>query len=698
MKEFTSEHIRNIAFIGHGNSGKTSFAESLLYITGVINRLGKIEDSNTVSDFQPDEIERKISISTSLMHCEWKGSKLNILDTPGYSDFTGEVKSGLRVADTAFIFIKAVEGIEVGAETAWHYSQETQNAVVFIINKLDNENADFEKAVQSVIDQFGHEVIPIQFPVKQGVGFEEIVDVLRMKVLKYKRDEKGKYTESEIPEELKGKAEELRQKLIEQVAESDELLLNNFFENGMLTEQELINGCKIALKNRKIFPILCSSGTHLIGLNSILDFIVDYCPSPLEVANAVGSLQGKTDQVEVKPDQNGPPVMFIFKTLSESHLGELSYFKVYSGVVSPGLDMVNQSNSKPERLSQIYVLNGRERKEISKLYPGDIGAAVKLKDSHTNDTLSSKAFSVVLPKIKVPEAVISMASLPKSKGDEDKIAHGLHTLHAEDLSFNFKVDPELRQTVLSGQGELHLTIMTKRLKSRFGVEIDLVEPRVPYRETIKGVCKEIEYKHKKQSGGRGQFGHILLKIEPKPRGEGFEFEDAIVGGVVPGRFIPAVEKGIIEAMEGGIIAGCKVVDLKVTLFDGSYHTVDSDEHSFKIAGRMALKKGFKEAKPIILEPIYEVEVTVPEDFMGDVMGDISGRRGKILGMESAGKNQVIRALIPLKELYRYSTNLRSMTQGRGIHKQKFSNYEEVPREVFDKIIAEYEKSKTEDEE
>jgi elongation factor G len=698
MKEYTPDLIRNIALIGHGNAGKTSFAEALLYASGMTNRLGKIEDSNTISDFQPDEIERKISISASLLHCEWKGIKLNIVDTPGYSDFTGEVKCGLKVADTALVFLKAVEGLEVGTEIVWEYTKEYKNGTVFLINKLDNENADYEKTVYAAKERFGHDVFPIQFPVKQGLGFEEIVDILRMKVYKYSRDGRGKYTEAEISGDLKSKTEELRSQLIEKIAESDENLLNSFFEHGVLTEEEIKTGLRNAIRHRKIFPMLCSSSTHLIGIAAIMDFITDYCPNPQEVAGVNAVSVGSNETQVLKSDQNSSPVMFIFKTQSESHLGELSFFRVYSGTISSGLDLVNQSNGKTERLSQLYILNGRERKEIGKLFAGDIAAAVKLKDSHTNNTLSSKTFPVILPEIKFPEPVISMAIAPKAKGDEDKIANGLHVFHAEDLTFIVSVDPELHQTVVSGQGELHLTILAKRLKSRYGVDVDLVEPKIPYRETIKGVCKEVEYKHKKQSGGRGQFGHVLLKIEPRQRGTGFEFEDAIVGGVVPGRFVPAVEKGIVEAMESGVIAGNKVVDVKVTLFYGSYHSVDSDENSFKIAGRMGFKKGFREAKPIILEPIYELEVTVPEEYMGDVMGDISSRRGKILGMESNGFHQVIKALLPLKELYRYSTNLRSMTQGRGIHKQKFSFYEEVPREVMDKIVSDYEKSKTEEEE
>jgi elongation factor G len=386
----------------------------------------------------------------------------------------------------------------------------------------------------------------------------------------------------------------------------------------------------------------------------------------------------------------------VFKTVSEPHVGELSFFRVFSGTVVPGMDLLNEANNKTERLAQLYIMNGKERKEVGRLVAGDIGAVVKLKDTHTNNTLSSKAFQVVLPPIQFPGPVISMAIISKAKGDEDRIATGLHALHEEDPTFVMSVDPEVHQTVISGQGELHLGIIVKRLKAKYGVEVDMAEPKIPFRETIRGRANEVEYKHKKQTGGRGQFGHVWIKLEPLPRGGGFEFEDAIVGGVVPGRFVPAVEKGLIEAMESGVVAGYKVVDVKVTLFDGSYHDVDSDENSFKIAGRMAFKKAFKEAKPILLEPIYEIEVTVPEDCMGDTMGDISSRRGKILGIDTDGSHQIIKALVPLKELFRYSTNLRSMTQGRGIHKQKFHHYEEVPREIVDKIIAEYEKQKVEE--
>jgi elongation factor G len=698
MKEYPVESIRNVAFVGHGGSGKTSLAEGCLFTAGATTRFGKVEEGNTISDYHADEIERQISINASLLHCEWKGMKLNILDTPGYTDFTGEVKCCLRVADTAVIFLKAVEGAEVGTEIVWKYTKEFKNGAIFVINKLDNENADYNKVIASAKERFTHDLIPFQFPVEQGLPFEAIVDVLRMKVLQFTRDGKGKYTEVDIPANLKAKADEMHAQLIEKIAESDEKLLDSFFEKGTLTEQEIKTGLRLGIRSRKIFPLLCTAGAHNIGVASFMDFVVDYFPNPSEIEVPVGIIPS-TDQKEksVPCDVNGQPTMFVFKTVSEPHVGELSFFKVFSGSVAPGMDLVNQNNNKIERLAQLFVMNGKERKEIGRVIAGDIGAVVKLKDTHTNNTLSSKSFPVMLNPIPFPEPVISMAIVSKAKGDEDKIATGLHSLHEEDPTFVMAVDPELHQTVISGQGELHLGIVIKRLKAKYGVDVDMVEPKIPYRETIRGRANEVEYKHRKQSGGRGQFGHVWLKIEPLVRGGGFEFEDAIVGGVVPGRFVPAVEKGIVEAMISGVVAGYKVVDVKATLFDGSYHDVDSDEHSFKIAGRMAFKKGFKEAKPILLEPIYEIEVNVPEDYMGDVMGDISSRRGKIFGMDTDGAHQVIKALVPLKELYRYSTTLRSMTQGRGIHKQKFDHYEEMPREVADKIVAEHAKEKVEEE-
>jgi elongation factor G len=465
----------------------------------------------------------------------------------------------------------------------------------------------------------------------------------------------------------------------------------------------LKQGLRAGIRDRKVFPLFCTAAAANVGVSNLMDFIVEYCPTPVEMGELHGKAPGATNgadktDITVKQDPNGPPSLFVFKTVSESHVGELSFFRVCSGTIAPGLDLVNETNGKPERMAQLYVMIGKERKEVARILAGDIGAVVKLKDTHTNNTLSSKAFPIVYSPILFPDPVFHAAIVPKAKGDEDKIATGLHSIHQEDPTFVFRVDSELHQTIISGQGELHLDIIVKRLKQKFNVEVDLIEPRVPYRETIKAVAKDAEYKHRKQSGGHGQYGHVHLRLEPLKRGQGFEFVDEIVGGVVPGKYIPAVEKGVVETMKDGVLAGYPVVDVRVALHYGSYHDVDSSEMAFKIAASQAFKKGFMEAKPILLEPIYTLEVKVPEDAMGDVMGDISGRRGKILGMESVGHYQVIRAQVPLAELHKYATILRSRTGGRGVFSASISHYEEVPRDQVEKIIQASEKQKQKEQE
>lgn len=698
MKEYLPSSIKNVALIGHGAAGKTTFAEAVLYASGVTSRMGSIAEGNTVSDYNHDEIERKISISTSLMHVEWRELKFNLVDPPGYPDFMGEVKAALRVSDIALIFVKSSEGIEVGTEIDWGFTKEYKNASAFVVNKIDAEHSDFKKILQQLRDKLTHDAAVVQFPANEGLGADSVVDVLKMKLLKFDHDAKGKITESDIPDNLKTEAEKYREELIEQLSETDENLLNTFLEKGGLTDEQISTGLKKAIVERKIFPVLATAGQQLVGVASILDFLADYAPSANAVAEAVGYKVGNSkEEIKVTCNPGGETALFTFKTISERNIGELSLFRVYSGIVMPGMDLINQANGKSERLGTLYVLNGKDRKEISKVAAGDLAAVVKLKDTHTNNTLSSRNFPIVMKRIDFPEPIMRVAIVSKNRHDEDKVASGLHALHEEDPTFIVEVDPELSQTVLSGQGETHLQVVTKRLKERYGVNVEMVEPNIPYRETIKGSIADSEYKHKKQSGGRGQYGHVHLKIDHLPRGGGFEFVDAIVGGVVPGRFVPAVEKGVVEAMERGVVSGHKVVDVRATLFDGTYHTVDSDEVSFKIAGSMAFRKGFKEAKPILLEPIYELEVIVPDEHMGDIMGNISGRRGKIMGMESEGANQKIKAQVPLKELYKYANVVRSMTQGRGIFKQRFSHYEEVPKEVAEKIIAEAQKDKVEQE-
>ncbi len=692
-REYTSQQIRTIALIGHGGSGKTTFSEAALFSTGITNRQGRIEDGNTVSDYHPDEIERKISINASLLTTDVNNIKINILDTPGYTDFTGEVKAALRVCDSAVTFVRSFEGVEVGTEVVWNYVKEYKLPSLFAINKIDGENTDYDTVFLSVKERLSSDATIITFPVKSGPGMNAVIDIVKMKLLRFVPNANGKYTEEELPAEFKEKTLKLHEELIEKIAESDEVMMDKFFANGTLSDEEIRKGLHKALMERKIYPVFAVSSTTNVGALNLLEFIASYCPTPAEIQTVTATDINTNKEIEVKIDDASPASLFVYKTVSEHHVGELSFFKVYSGAVIPGMDMVNESNGKPERLGQVFVMNGRERKEITKLHAGDLGAVVKLKDTHTNNTLSTKTFPVIYHPIVFPEPVITEAIIPRIKGEEDKIGSGLHTLHEEDPTFVYKVDPEIKQTVVSGQGELHLAIIIRRLKEKFGVEVDLIEPRIPFKETIKGVASDVEFKHKKQSGGRGQYGHVHIKIEPKKRGEGFEFEDAVVGGVVPGKFIPAVERGVAETLEKGIIAGYRVIDVKVTLFDGSYHDVDSDDMSFRIAGSQAFRKGFKEAKPVLLEPICEVEVTVPDEHMGDVMGDLSSRRGKIIGMDSDGSHQIIKSSVPLKELYHYSTTLRSMTQGRGIHRQKFSHYDEVPREVADKIIQEYEKSR-----
>jgi elongation factor G len=694
-KDYPVDKIRNIALIGHGGSGKTMAVELMLFNSGTTNRIGTIEEGSTVSDYHADEVERRISINSSLMHCDWQGTKINILDTPGYSDFTGDVISSLRVADLAVVCVKAVEGVEVGTEIVWNYTKAGSTPRIILVTKMDNENADFDQAVETAKERFGHDVVVMQFPLNQGLQFDTFVDVLKMKMYKFDRDASGKFVESDIPADLKSKADALHEELIEKIAETDEKLMDKFFEAGTLQDEDLRRGLQVALNTGKVFPIFCSAATLNIGCQQLLDFIVTYGPSPKD-RGAVKAVNHQTKaEIEVLPDPSAQPSLFIFKTISEQHVGELSYFRVYSGAVTAGMDLVNESTGKAERLGQLFVMNGKMRSEVGKVAAGDIGAVVKLKDTHTNNTLANKAFPVDFKPIVFPDPVIRMAIHSKAKGDEDRVANGMHSLHEEDPTFVISVDGQLSQTIIAGQGELHLLIVTKRLKEKYNVEVELAEPKIPYKETIKGVAADVEYKHKKQSGGRGQFGHVHIKLEPLKRGSGFEFVDAIVGGVVPGRFVPAVEKGIMDVMQKGVVANCQVVDVRVTLFDGSYHAVDSDENSFRIAGSMAFRNGFKEARPTILEPINEIEVTVPEEYMGDVMGDISGRRGKILGMEGEGHFQKIKALVPMSELHKYSTILRSMTQGRGVYKTKFSHYDEMPKELMEKVMAAAEKAKEE---
>ena len=687
MKEFTVDKIRNIGLIGHGGVGKTSLAEALLYTMGETNRIGKVDDGSTISDYHPDEIERKISISTSLLHGVWDDCKINILDTPGYSDFIGETKGALRVTDFAIVVLNAVEGLEVGTEQVIEFADEYEVPRLFFINRLDNEHANFDQVLGSMQKRYGNGVVAFQFPVNQGEGFNKIVDLLKMKLVTFQADTSGKATLAEIPDDLKEKAEEMKNKIVEAAAESEDSLMEAYFEAGTLTDEQLQQGLRQGILKRTVIPVLCGTADKNYGTHQLLDVIAEFGPSLQDFGEVVGVDPEKNEQIERKISPDEPLSSLVFKTISEAHVGELSLVKVFSGVLHSGDEVLNSTQKTTEKIGQIYLLNGKTRKEIGNLGTGDIGALVKLKNTSTGNTLCDKKNPILLKSIQFPEPVISVAVAPKSRGDEDKISNGLHTLHDEDPSFEVVVDPELHQTIVSGQGELHLAVIIKRLKERFGVEVSEERPKVPYRETITAKADQ-KYRHKKQTGGAGQFAEVWMRIEPLPRGKGFEFENKITGGAISSVYIPSVEKGVKQVLESGPLAGYKVVDVKATVYDGKEHPVDSKDIAFQIAGREVFKLCVLNAKPILLEPIYDVEVKVPEECMGDVMGDLSSRRGKIMGMDSRGNFQIIKAKVPLAELDRYATTLRSITSGRGIHSRSFSHYEPVPKELEAKIIEE----------
>ncbi|MDH4222189.1 MAG: elongation factor G [candidate division Zixibacteria bacterium] len=689
MKEFKTEQIRNIGVVAHGGAGKTSLVEAMAFTAGLTNRIGSVDEGNTISDFNDDEISRKISISTSLLQFEWKNNKFNLVDMPGYADFVGEILSGLRVTETALILVSAISGVEVGTEQVWSIAEKYGISRAFYINKLDKEHAEFEKIITDLQKRHSHNAVPVQMPIGVGLNFKGIIDLIKMKVYLFEGKEAK---EGKIPQELEEKAKNAREKLVEIVAEADDSLLEKFFDKGALTEEEFNTGLRQGIAAHKIFPIFCGSATNNWGVKYLLDHIGDFFPAPSDFKEIKGKKPDSDKENILKISSDGPLASMVFKTVSEPHVGELSFLKVFSGKLKTGDDVFNSSTNSTERIGQIYSMNGRDRRETGFIIAGDVGALVKLKNTHTGDTLCDKKDTIVLQKVEFPTPVINLAIRPKSKGDEEKIANGFSKLHEEDPTFIMEVDADIKQTIIYGQGELHLEIIVDRLKRKFGVEAEIEKPRIPFRETIKARV-EAQGKYKRQSGGRGQYGDCWLRLEPLGRGEGFQFVNEIVGGAIPSKYVPAVEKGVVEAMNEGVVAGYKTVDLKVTIYDGTYHEVDSSDMAFKIAGSMGFKKAAIEAKPVLLEPIYIVEVTVPEEFMGDVMGDLSSRRGRILGMESDGRFQKIKAQVPLAELYRYSTTLRSLTQGRGLHSRSFSHYEEVPREITDKIIKEVQAAK-----
>lgn len=693
MKEYTCNDIRNIGLIGHGGVGKTSLAESMLYKMGEINRVGKIDNGTTVSDYHPDETERKISISTSLLHGEWKDRKINILDTPGYSDFLGDTKSCLAVVDFAVCLVSSVEGIEVGTEQVIDFSDNYSIPRMFYINRLDNEHSDFDKTLNSMKKRYGNGVVAFQFPLNQGEAFNQMVDLLSMKLITYEGGGEGKMTISEIPDDVKSKAEDLREKIVEAAAESDDELLEIFFDKGELTEDQIKEGLKKGIFNKTLLPVFCGAADKVFGIDSLLDFIAAYGVVPHDFGSVTGYKPDSEDEIKRKISADEPFSAQVFKTISEEHVGEMSLIKVLSGSLKSGMEVANSSQKSSEKIGQIYLLNGKQRKEIGTLVAGDFGALVKLKETSTGDTLCDPKSQIQYKPLELIDPLVSVAIEPKSRGDEDKLSKGLHILHDEDPSFTIVYNPELKQTILSGQGELHLKVILKRLEDRFGVKVLEERPKIPYRETITNKADD-KYRHKKQSGGAGQFAEVWMRIEPLKLGEGFEFVNEVKGGAISQPFIPAVEKGVKDVLEEGPLAGYKVVDVRAIVYDGKEHPVDSKEIAFQTAGREVFKKCLLGAKPILLEPIYDIKVKVPEEYMGDVMGDLSGRRGKIGGMDTEGNFQVVNAKVPLAELDKYATSLRSLTSGRGLFSRSFSHYDSVPKDIEKEIIK---RSKAEEE-
>ncbi|MCE5200670.1 MAG: elongation factor G [Armatimonadota bacterium] len=690
MKKYAIDAIRNVALVGHGGTGKTSLAESMLYISGAISRMGRVDDGSAAGDFDPDEIQRKMSINAAVLPVEWKNAKINFVDTPGYPDFVGDVIGTMRAVEAALILVDGTGNVEVGTETGWDLATEAGITKMFFVNKLEKENTDFYRALEALRGKFGTSVAPLQLPIGSEDKFVGIVDLLTQKAYKW---ENGKISPTDIPADMESQISEMRESLIESVAEMDDALMEKFFDQGTLSDEDIAKGLEIGLSTGKVVPVLCGSGMKIVGVDTLMDFIVSSVPSPASTAGVKGTNPSGGEETRKADD---PFCALVFKTMADPYVGKLTYFRVFSGTLKSDSHIHNANRDVEERVGQVYFLRGKNQEATPEVGPGDIGAVAKLQDTTTGDTLCDKSKSIKLDPIAFPDPVYSLAVKAKTKADEDKLGPALQKLSEEDPSFKTHRDAETSQTLMAGQGDTHLDIVVERLKRKFGVEVETETPKIAYRETINGTA-EAQGRHKKQTGGRGQFGDAWIRLEPQPRGAGYEFVDAIVGGAIPRQWIPSVDKGIREAMSSGIQAGAVVVDIKATVFDGSFHTVDSSDMAFQLAGRLGFRAAAEKATPVILEPVLEVEVIVPEEFMGDVIGDLNTKRGKVAGMEPiGGGRQKIRAQVPQSEMLRYSIDLRSIARGRGRFSAKFSHYEDLPVHVAQQVIAEAEKAKKEE--
>ena len=693
MKVYDSRAIRNVGLIGHGDSGKTTLASAMLYLAGAVNRLGRVDDGNTVTDYDDDEISRQITINTAVAHCEWGSSKINLIDTPGYPAFILDAKSSLMGADSALLVVDSTAGVEVQSEKAWEFAEEHRLARAVVFNKLDRDRAGFERSLESVHKSFGRTVVPVQIPMGEEASFRGIIDLIGEKAYVCETDGSGNFQETAIPDELQEEAEQRREELIEMVAESDDDLMEKYFEEGTLTQSELVQGLRSFFVDRSIVPAFCVSAGKNMGVKQLMDAMVELFPNPLERTPVPGLTTGsEEEEVELSISPDGPVTAYVFKTLADPFAGRINLVKAITGTVKSDSNLRNRTAESNERLGAVHIPQGKSYEPVPELRPGDLGAVMKLKNTATGDTLSEPSARSIVRKVEFPEAAISFAVEPKSRGDEDKIGNAIARVIEEDPSISFRREAQTKEFLLSGTGQLHVEVTVAKLERKYGVHVILKPPKVPYRETITGTA-DVHGRHKKQTGGHGQFGDCKIRIEGLPRGSGFEFENKIFGGSIPRNFIPAVEKGIVESAERGFVAGYPVVDFKVTLYDGSYHEVDSSEMAFKIAGSLAFRKAMEQARPVLLEPIMKVEVYVPEENSGDIMGDLNSRRGRIQGMDIKTGMQVVHAEVPLAEMLNYAPTLTSVTGGRGSFHMEKSHYDVVPPHFAEKVIEEAKRDK-----
>ena len=690
------QQIRNVGIIAHGGAGKTTLAEALLFTAKAVDRLGKVDDGSSNFDYDPEEIRKKITISTSFHHYAWNKVEVTLADTPGYINFEADTRAVLRILDGAVLVVNAVSGVEVQTEKMLSLARAAGVPVIGYVSKMDKERADFDRAVAEMVEILKVPAIPVMLPIGSEASFSGVIDLFRMKALVYKGDN-GEFAVQDIPADLADAAAKGREKLIESCAEADDALIEKFLEGGELSEEEIRSGFRAGVLAAKFLPVVCGSSARLIGTAPLMDLINFALPDPSFRGSMAGTnLKTKAEETR-EITEKAPFSAQVFKTLADPYAGKLSIFKIFSGTLTPDMSPLNSTKDATERIGQILRLEGKKQKSIGSASAGEIVAVAKFKETTTGDTLCDPKAPIVFPLPEKTDAVISFAVRPKTRNDEDKLGVSIGRMMEEDPTIHFRKDAQTNEFILAGMGDTHLEVVVEKLKRQYGVEVEMRTPKIAYLETIKGKA-EVQGKHKKQSGGRGQYGDCWIRIEPQPRGKGFEYVDAIVGGSIPRQFIPAVEKGVVERMTKGVIAGFPVVDVKVTVFDGSFHTVDSSEMAFKIAGSLAFKKAAALAKPILLEPIAEMEVIVPDESVGDVMGDMSGRRGRVLGVEAHGKSQVVRAQVPLAEVLRYSSDLNSMTAGRGQFTMKIDHYEETPAVIAEKVIAEAKKEMGEEEE